>query len=247
MPSRDKDIFAAELALGVLDADERAEALRLRQQDRNFDAAVEEWESVLAPLAETVPEVAPPSSLLNRIEARLAGPGRAPVGIKAEVASRIERLTASLAAWRMAAAGAAAAAVLLAIAWFGGIQPPLGPGAPAERYIAVLQGDSGKAGFLVTMRMDDKQFVIHPIVSETPPAKSYELWLLMKDDTTPPKTLGLVGTEAYAMMDAPPEVDDEQLKKGIRLAISLEPEGGAPSGQSMGPIVFAGDLVREAH
>jgi len=58
-------------------------------------------------------------------------------------------------------------------------------------------------------------------------------------------TLGLVGTGAYAMMDAPVEIDDEMLEKGVKLAISLEPKGGAPAGKSMGPVMFAGLLVKQ--
>jgi anti-sigma-K factor RskA len=58
-------------------------------------------------------------------------------------------------------------------------------------------------------------------------------------------TLGLVGTGAYAMMDAPAEIDRNMLEKGVQLAVSLEPEGGSPAGKSMGPIMFAGLLMKQ--
>ena len=128
--------------------------------------------------------------------------------------------------------------------WVGGIESPLNPAPPAERYVAMLQSKTGETGFVVTMDMHAKQFAIRPVSAKTPPSKSYELWCIMPESKMV-MTVGLVGTEAYAMMDLPAQLSREELEKGVELAISLEPEGGAPSGKSMGPIMFAGLLVKQ--
>ncbi len=243
MADRDQEIFAAEFALGTLNAAERAEAEALRATDRDFAERTAQWEKLLSPLGETSPPGQVPPSLWARIEAQIEHRRSETGGLREQVSEQVDAMRRSLAAWRTAALGAAAAAAAIALMWFGGLEPPMSQQQSPPRYVAMLQGDEGKTGFVVSMALNDMQFVIRPVSAETLKAKSYELWAIMKDGK-PPMTLGLVGTGAYAMMDAPPEIDPQELEKGVQLAISLEPAGGAPKGQSMGPIVFAGELIR---
>ena len=160
------------------------------------------------------------------------------------LADQLAELKRSIAAWRFATMAAAAAALALGLVWMGGLDSPFRQVAPEERYVALLQSDAGETGFVITMNMKARQFAIRPVGAKTPPAKSYELWAMMKDNK-PPMTLGLVGTGAYAMMDAPAALNHEMLEKGVKLAISIEPKGGAPAGKSMGPVMFAGLLVKQ--
>ena len=140
---------------------------------------------------------------------------------------------------------AAAAAIALAFVWIGGLDSPFRQIVPEERYVAMLQSNAGETGFIITMDMKAGQFAVRPVSAKTPPSMSYELWAMMKDDQMPPMTLGLVGTGAYAMMDAPAEISHEMLEKGVQLAISLEKEGGSLAGNSMGPVMFAGLLMKQ--
>ncbi|MFQ5625199.1 MAG: anti-sigma factor domain-containing protein [Methyloligellaceae bacterium] len=245
MTKQDLDILASEYALGILDAGERAEAERLRASDAAFARMVSEWEQRLAPLSEAVTPIDPPASAWGKIEAALTSPAMAARQPLSELASQLAQLKRSIAAWRFAAMATAAAAVALAFVWIGGLESPFRRIAPEERYVAMLQSNAGETGFVITMNMKAKQFAIRPVAAKTPPAKSYELWAMMKDDNKPPMTLGIVQTRAYAMMDAPAEINHEMLEKGVQLAISLEPEGGAPAGKSMGPIMFAGLLMKQ--
>ena len=244
MTKQDLDILASEYALGILDAGDRAEAERLRASDAAFARMVSEWEQRLAPLSEAVTPIDPPASAWGKIEASLTSPAKAARQPLSELASQLVELKRSIAAWRFATMATAAAAIALAFVWIGGLESPFRQTAPEERYVAMLQSNAGETGFVITMNMKAKQFAIRPVAASTPPSKSYELWAMMKDDK-PPMTLGIVGTGAYAMMDAPDEINDEMLEKGVQLAISLEPEGGAPAGKSMGPIVFAGLLMKQ--
>lgn len=250
MAKRDLDILAGEYALGTLDADERSEAERLLRTDPAFERSVRKWERRLSPLAEAAEPVEAPASVWVRIESALssdpaqstaAAPARGPL---AELAGQMAELKRSLSIWRYATMTAMAAAIALAVVWLGGLQSPFQPTVPEERYVAMLKSDDGKMGFVVTMDMNGKQFVIKPVAAKEPEGHSYELWAIMKDEKQP-LTLGLVGTGAYAMMDAPPMIGRQELDKGVELAISMEPKGGAPNGQSMGPIMFAGLLVKQ--
>ncbi len=245
MAKRDLDIFAGEYALGTLDAEMRSEAEKLKASDAAFARAVSEWEERLSPLIEAVPPDKPPASAWKKIEAALTSPASAGSTALLELAEQLVDLKRSLAMWRYATISAVAASIALAVVWMGGLDTPFRQAPPEERYVAMLQSDKGETGFVITMNMHGKQFAIRPVSVQQPASKSYELWAIMKDGKKPPMTLGLVGTGAYAMMDAPAEIDHKMLEKGVQLAISLEPEGGAPAGKSMGPIMFAGLLVKQ--
>ncbi|MCM8557420.1 anti-sigma factor [Sphingomicrobium sediminis] len=81
--SEKDDVTAAELALGLLEGDERAAAQRRVLSDPEFAAEVEKWRDHFATLFPQVPEAEPPASLEARIlaandpvpAARSKGPG----------------------------------------------------------------------------------------------------------------------------------------------------------------------------
>jgi anti-sigma-K factor RskA len=244
MTDRDHDILAGEYALGTLDARDRARAEVLMASDRDFARAVRTWERWLAPLSEAETPVAPPRTAWAKIEAALSNKTPATSTILSDLASQVAEMKRSLTIWRYATVGAVAAAVAMALVWVGGYDSPFRPAPLEERYVAMLQNDRGETGFVITMNMDGKQFAIRPVAARTPRDKSYELWCILSGDK-PAMTAGLVGTEAYAMMDIPAPISKEELEKGVNLAISLEPQGGAPSGKSMGPIMYAGLLIKQ--
>ncbi len=67
----DREGLAAEYVLGTLPLPERLEAERLIASDADFAALVADWATRLAPLNDEIAEIAPPSDLLPKIEARL--------------------------------------------------------------------------------------------------------------------------------------------------------------------------------
>ena len=245
MAKRDLDIFAGEYVLGTLDAAERTEAESLLRSDADFARAVHDWEQRLSPLDEAADPVQPPTAVWTRIASAMAAGTASASNPLTELANQMVELKRSLSMWRYATMTAMAAAVALAVVWLGGLQSPFhAPSAPEERYVAMLKSEDGKMGFVVTMDMTGRQFAIKPVEAQQPQDGSYELWAIMKDKKAP-MTLGLVGTEAYAMMDAPTTMlDRKELEQGVELAVSMEPKGGAPKGQPMGPVMFAGLLVK---
>jgi anti-sigma-K factor RskA len=72
----DRDGFAAEYALGTLDAEERAQADALMLVDPDFAASVHGWERRLGDLTTMVAPVEPPAPLWERIKAGLASTGQ---------------------------------------------------------------------------------------------------------------------------------------------------------------------------
>jgi quercetin dioxygenase-like cupin family protein len=65
------DNLAAEYVLGVLDGHDQGTVDRLLGGDTGFRQRVAAWEARLMPLAETLPELAPPAGLWERIEAEI--------------------------------------------------------------------------------------------------------------------------------------------------------------------------------
>jgi anti-sigma-K factor RskA len=69
----DKDVLAAEFALGTLDADDRANVQMQVALDPAFAATVASWERRLGELNELVEPVEPPADTWEKVKARVAG------------------------------------------------------------------------------------------------------------------------------------------------------------------------------
>ncbi len=214
LPPDEADLLAAEYALGVLDAAARAEAEARRAADPAFAAAVEDWAARLAPLDDTTPP-APAPDLMPRIEARLFG-APAPRARRGE--------------WRGWLAGglatllAAAAAVWLTIEG-----PPTGP-VPAPQPVARVAGASG-AVFAVAWDRGSRTLTAIRTGGPAPAAgRTHQLWAIAPG--RPPVSVGLLGAGGLTVAWDDPA--------GLLFAVSLEPEGGSPSGLPTGPVIAAG-------
>jgi anti-sigma-K factor RskA len=69
----DKDVLAAEFALGTLDADDRANVQMQVALDPAFAATVASWERRLGELNELVEPVEPPADTWEKVKSRVAG------------------------------------------------------------------------------------------------------------------------------------------------------------------------------
>ena len=75
--------------------------------------------------------------------------------------------------------------------------------------------------------------------AEEAEARVPELWLIPSDGV--PRSLGLLDPSADQVIVIPEALLPEA-RRGATLAISLEPEGGSPTGQPTGPVIAAGTL-----
>jgi anti-sigma-K factor RskA len=259
------EMLAAEYVLGTLPPDERAQAEALLARDPAFARLVRDWERRLGELHAMVQPVEPPPETWARIAARIDGvtPGAAARRPRPATAARaapvrnVVDLTRSLGRWRQAAAGLAAiAAVLLAVVVTAALDPQMLPAPlrpkPVEivrtvtkeanpgRFVAVLQASSISPAFILTVDVASRTATVRRVAAEPLAGKSYELWLI-SDRFAAPRSLGLVGGAEFARPTLasydPTTISD------ATYAVSLEPEGGSPTGAPTGPVLFTAKLV----
>ncbi len=225
-PADEIDLLAAEFVLGLLDGEAYRAAMRRRDADTAFAAAVEAWERRLTVLALSVDPVSPHPDLWPAIARRLPSfiTDRRP-------------WWDSLVLWRATTAAASVAAAVLA---FVALQPePVAP--PPERVQAILAStpmrtEAGRVLFVVTLDEASKRVVVTPIGADGAPGHSHELWLLPEGGK--PVSLGLMPTANAASMSVSVPITAD-----ATLAISVEPDGGSPTGQPTGPVIAQGRLT----
>lgn len=232
------DMQAAELALGVLDGDERAAALRRVLAEPGFAAEVERWRLYFAQLFDLWPAVEPPEDLIDRIDAGLGGP--APV-----------RRGRALPWPLLAIASSALAACLLVIVLLRPAPAPVTIAAPAPPVAAPSPAPVSPGPLLVAALGDPKAPIAAAFdpaggrlrvasAPATPGGRVAQLWVIGRDGT--PHPLGLLADSGLELVLAAP--DRARLVAGATLAISVEPPGGSPTGLPTGPVVATGALSR---
>lgn len=230
----DIDGLAGEYVLGTLDAAERASVAARRQREPRLDAAIRAWERRLAPLNEAVTPIAPPGDLYEQIEARItAAPQSA-----GENAAKVIDLTRKLNRWRAATVAASAiAASLMLVVGIKGFEPK-----PESRnLVAVLQKDASSPAFLVKVDVDNRVMTVQPVAAKSEAGKSFELWII-NDQLGKPKSLGVID-EARTLAKPTLATYSPDVIEGSTYAVTLEPEGGSPTGDPTGPVVFSGKML----
>ncbi|HET7680042.1 MAG TPA: anti-sigma factor [Xanthobacteraceae bacterium] len=213
--------LAAEYVLGVLDAGQRRAAERRLTEDPAFAAEVAFWEERLGGLANEVTPVPPPERLWGRIDAALA-PTRRPAN-----------LWTSLWFWRWsAAASAALAAASLAVVYVA-VAPSRAP------LVATLDA-SGRTGFLATVESGRRAITIIPASLTNVDQRALELWLIAPGDQ--PRSLGLIEAGRPVRITVPADLAG-RVTANAALAVSLEPQGGSPTGAPTGPVIASGALT----
>ena len=223
----ERDMRAAKYVLGHQDAAEREAVRRDMARDPELAAAVARWEARLFPLARTADAVAPSPDLLARIKAGLP---------KRDGDAVVIALRRSVRRWKAAAAlsGAIAASVIV----FAGVRVWTGAQQPAGSYVAAVNRGGDAPALIVRVDLASGRVFVRPVAAETPPGKSLELWYIAAGAA--PRSMGLVGSGAERL--ALPT--GAQLDKA-KFAVTVEPTGGSPTGGPTGPVVYAGELVRE--
>jgi anti-sigma-K factor RskA len=238
--SDDIDMLAAEYVLGTLPAAERAAVALRSRHEKRLAEAIEAWERRLGPLAETIAPREAPAHVWPEIEARLdalaQAAERGASGARAEVIG-IER---RLRRWRAAAVAASALAASLML--FVGFRELTRP-EQEKTLVAVLQKDGQSPAFLVSVDLEQRLLTIRAVAAEPRPGKSYELWLV-HDELKTPRSLGVIGAGPFTVVRPTLASYSPQMIEQATLAVSLEPEGGSPTGAPTGPVLFAGKLIK---
>ncbi len=237
--------LAGEFVLGTLDHAERKEAEELMAKDHRFAQSVADWNRWLFPLTEAIPSYLPPETLWSKIESTLDsvdGERASHVTVRTSDHSQIVQLRQKLATWRFATLATGFAALMLVLAVISGVDLPWHASFQDNQYVAMLGNDSGRYGFIVTVAPTKQKMMIRQLGVSAPPEKCHELWLI-KSDGSVPSTLGIIKPGSHKSFDISGMISTDDLKKGLKLAVSVEPLSGAQSGLTMGPVVFQGDLM----
>jgi len=234
-----RELRAGEYVLGTLDARQSAAVERDMARDPALAEAVAVWTGRLAPLTRLIQQAAPPPGLWERIEALLPAPVAADPAVPRTGADHTGAPPWRLSwLWRGWAIGASlAAAVFAGIAFIPRAEKPafmtvMVSDRAAPAWIAQADRSGGITLAAVRPAFGDPQ-------QATPDGRVMQLWALRPGDTVPtslallPRTPGRFSIPAPALRPV----------NNMLVEISLEPEGGSPTGRPTGPILFYGRLI----
>lgn len=220
----DDDIaLAGEYVLGLLDAASEATVSARIATDVDFAAEIEAWHLRLQPMLHG--DEVPPAHIWSAVQAALPAPTGQDVGGK-------------LLFWRTLTGMSVAAAAILGILL---LQKPDAIPAPAPEtpLIAALGSETGGASLTASYDANSGRMIVTPVTLDTGDLYP-ELWIIPADGKA--RSLGIVETKSATSIIVPAELR-QYLAAGGTLAITPEPEGGAPGGKATGPVLASGKIA----
>jgi anti-sigma-K factor RskA len=263
--------MAAEYVLGTLDGEERAQVEMMMSVDPEFKLVVEQWERRLGELHAMVGAVEPADEVWSKIRTavtaikpeaamRLPEVTSAPAPVTPPVVqqitpSNVVSLSDRGRRWRgLAGLTTALAASLAALVVVQAYRPDLLPDQlrpqprietvtapqPAQ-FVAVLQRDGGSPAFIMTLDTNTKEFTVRKAGADAPAGRAYELWMV-SDRFNAPRSLGIIGATDFTTKPVLAAFDNPTIHGAI-YAVTVEPEGGSPTGAPTSPPIYAGKLI----
>lgn len=221
-----------EYVLGLLEADARSAFERRLAAEPGLAAAVSRLGRQLQGLDDTAGPVASDPALWARIEAQLDTPVSA--ADDDGTPSTVPPPANDNLRWYRPAM-AASVLVALAVGFFTGSMTRQPPDQPVV--VAVLLNETNaQPGVIIEAFADDTVRLV-PLESLAAPEDGiYQLWTLPDPDTGP-VSLGTIDSTGILQLDGP---DLPRPAPGQLYEITLEPEGGSPTGRPTGPILVKG-------
>ena len=221
----DDRVLAAEYALGLLSAEERAQFEARLDSDADLRAEVVAWDEHFASvILDEIDPVDPSPQVAKRLQTIL---------FKPEKQSFWQQI------WPYGLGGVAAALVLWLTISTGvlipddtGLQPDL---------VAELAPTPDGEGLVIRAAVDTTRGAVEVVraAGAPPEGRVFELWLIAGDAA--PVSLGLLDEGNSTLIDLPQDL--VALLPGALLAISDEPPGGSPTGAPTGAVRAAGSLT----
>jgi anti-sigma-K factor RskA len=219
-------LLAGEYVLGVLDGAERDAFERRLPREATLRSYLADWQQRFADLDNGVAPKDVPPALWAKIEAQLGSRQISQAG-----PSLRERLWLSLGFWRGASFAGALASLLLAVS----VGLLAGRATPQPQIVAVMLTPEGVPGAIAEIFHDGRVSVIPIHDFPVPKGKTLQVWTLW-DKEKGPISVGLIERTRHALFhraDLP--AGQQQLYE-----ITLEPEGGSPTGRPTGPVLVKG-------
>ena len=231
----DDDLRCAEYALGVLDTDSRRALEREAARDAALRENVDVWLARMTPLADSLSPVVPPERVWTRIQSDL--------GFVPSVGRVRGGWWDSLSLWRWLGIGAGIAALALLavnIVVLHEAQQSVTAVARNGYLVARIARNDGVAYWTATIDIRHASLVIVPaVVPKFAADRSTELWLIPPG--AKPIPLSVFAADAPVSVSLSPQMVSLIGTKAV-LAVSLEPQGGSPTGQPTGPVLATGEL-----
>ena len=216
----ERHLAAGEYVLGVLDNDQKArfEALLAVSHDVRND--VDNWREHLQLFNERLDPKTPPKEIWQRITHATG--------------MRTTPWWQRLGAWQAMAASFGVIAVALGLLW----QQAELTSPPEGEAVFVVQNESRTPGWIISATQGGELIVQAVQPTQVGNEQTGELWLIA-DGT--PISLGLLPEQGSRRLQPSAELRAQLFNAD--LAVSVEPQGGAPEGQPTGPIIDHGRLT----
>jgi anti-sigma-K factor RskA len=220
-------VLVAEFVLGLLEPAEHGRVARRIAADPALRREKRLWEAHLQHLDREFPETAPPPELFARVERRLF-PEEPTAGWRAW-------LWNNLLVWR----GITVAAVLVAAVAVstGLLRPPPASSELANELVASLEASGSEVKFIAFYDGTSGTLRLVGLAGQAVPHKDYELWYIQPRQA--PVSMGVVRVDQRLAITLGPR-QRQVIGNGTVFAVTLEPEGGSPSGKPTGPVVAKG-------
>lgn len=207
------DMLAAEYALGTLRGGARIHFQKRLAAEPDLAARVAYWQEMLSTLDSHLAPVHPPETVWKRIALDL--PPKKPL-----------RQSRSYLGWMVAASLAA----VTVVTWYSTRTPELAP--------LMVLNDAQQHGQWIVSADNSRQYLsITPLRPNAIAAQnSLQLWLIPAGKA--PISLGLVHSDVPTRV----AIRNNTLTPDAMIAISLEPEGGSPTGLPTGPVLYSGKI-----
>lgn len=230
--NRDEErrVAVAEYVLGVTSGPQRAAMQRAIAADPALGREARFWEAHYSTFNADYEPAVVSESVWSRIETRLFGDDRR------SGTSWLE----SLALWRSLTAAAAAIAVVALTLNLVPLDIETRQPADTTQLVAALQPVESEVSILARYDAQTGQLRLSGAGPAAGEGSDYELWFIEGEDA--PVSMGVFDL-AEAQTIAVDAALASQLGQGITLAVTLETEGGSPTGAPQGPIVAAGPIA----
>ena len=206
---------------------------RLMQTDRELRDTVKQSERHLNSLSLMLPNQTPPNKVWSAIEKQLFR--QQSVQAKQSWFERIVEpwLNTKLMLQGWASVATVTTLVLLGQVYFQADRLPASVNIAqvthiSPEFIAVVNDAQNSAGWVMNVKQGQLN-VAALNAAALPSQKVYELWLIA-DDLAAPKSLGVIAQTGQISL-ALSDTDSVHLAQNAKLAVSVEPNGGSPTGQ----------------
>ncbi|WP_207848435.1 MULTISPECIES: anti-sigma factor [unclassified Pseudomonas] len=211
--------LAADYAIGLMSTAARRRFEQLLLDDAALRTELARWQESLASLTDAIPQQPVPEHVWQ--------------GITARIEPQVLHLPEKRPFWNWLRVSVAACSIVVLV-FLGSLY-----NRDDARYRATLLTADAQPALKVEAHADYLQ--VEPLTLAAVDAnRSLELWAIPADGK--PISLGVIPAGGKGKVELS-EAQKALIGKPIALAVSLEPEGGSPTGQPTGPVLYQGALA----